>query len=34
MFVQVAYAIGVAEPVSIYVDTKGTGKISIMKFQK
>ena len=26
--VQVAYAIGVAEPVSIYVDTKGTGKIS------
>jgi S-adenosylmethionine synthetase len=25
--VQVAYAIGVAEPVSIYVDTKGTGKI-------
>jgi len=26
--VQVAYAIGVAEPVSIYVDTKGTGVIS------
>lgn len=26
--VQVAYAIGVAQPVSIYVDTKGTGKIS------
>ena len=26
--VQVAYAIGVAEPVSIFVDTKGTGKIS------
>ncbi|MFA8342510.1 MAG: methionine adenosyltransferase [Rhodothermaceae bacterium] len=26
--VQLAYAIGVAEPVSIYVDTKGTGKIS------
>ncbi len=26
--VQFAYAIGVAEPVSIYVDTKGTGKIS------
>ena len=25
--VQVAYAIGVAEPVSIFVDTKGTGKI-------
>ncbi|MCX6174790.1 MAG: methionine adenosyltransferase [Ignavibacteriales bacterium] len=29
--VQVAYAIGVAEPVSIYVDTKGTGKISDLK---
>ncbi|MBU0473639.1 MAG: methionine adenosyltransferase [Bacteroidetes bacterium] len=26
--VQVAYAIGVAQPVSIYVDTKGTGVIS------
>jgi len=26
--IQVAYAIGVAEPVSIMVDTKGTGKIS------
>ena len=26
--VQLAYAIGVAEPVSVYVDTKGTGKIS------
>jgi len=26
--VQLAYAIGVAEPVSIYVDTKGTGVIS------
>ncbi|MCX6169146.1 MAG: methionine adenosyltransferase [Ignavibacteriales bacterium] len=26
--VQVAYAIGVAEPVSIFVDTRGTGKIS------
>jgi len=26
--VQVAYAIGVAEPVSIFIDTKGTGKIS------
>lgn len=25
--VQLSYAIGVAEPVSIYVDTKGTGKI-------
>jgi S-adenosylmethionine synthetase len=29
--VQVAYAIGVAEPVSIFVDTKGTGKISDVK---
>jgi len=26
--IQVAYAIGVAEPVSIMVDTKGTGKVS------
>ncbi len=26
--VQLAYAIGVAEPVSVYVDTKGTGVIS------
>ena len=26
--VQLAYAIGVAEPVSVYIDTKGTGKIS------
>jgi len=26
--VQVAYAIGVAEPVSVLVDTKGTGKVS------
>lgn len=25
--VQLAYAIGVAEPVSIYVDTQGTGKV-------
>ncbi len=29
--VQLAYAIGVAEPVSIHVDTKGTGKISDQK---
>ncbi len=29
--VQVAYAIGVAEPVSIFVDTRGTGKISDKK---
>lgn len=26
--IQVAYSIGVAEPVSIFIDTKGTGKIS------
>ena len=26
--VQLAYAIGVAEPVSVYVDTEGTGKVS------
>src|SRR6185437_9224110 len=26
--VQLAYAIGVAEPVSVLVDTKGTGRIS------
>ena len=26
--IQLAYAIGVAEPVSVYVDTFGTGKIS------
>jgi S-adenosylmethionine synthetase len=32
--VQVAYAIGVAEPVSIYVDTKGTGKISDSEISK
>jgi S-adenosylmethionine synthetase len=25
--IQVAYAIGIAEPVSIYIDTKGTGKL-------
>ena len=30
--VQVAYAIGVAQPVSVYVNTKGTGKISDEKF--
>ncbi|NCS87623.1 MAG: methionine adenosyltransferase [Ignavibacteria bacterium CG2_30_36_16] len=29
--VQLAYAIGVAEPVSIYIDTKGTGLISDKK---
>lgn len=31
--VQVAYAIGVAEPVSIYIDTFGTGKISEAKLE-
>jgi S-adenosylmethionine synthetase len=29
--VQIAYAIGVAEPVSIMVDTTGTGKVSDQK---
>ncbi|RJP59120.1 MAG: methionine adenosyltransferase [Ignavibacteriales bacterium] len=32
--VQLSYAIGVAEPVSIYVDTKGTGKISDAEISK
>jgi S-adenosylmethionine synthetase len=32
--VQVAYAIGVAEPVSVFVDTKGTGKISDNEISK
>jgi S-adenosylmethionine synthetase len=32
--VQVAYAIGVAEPVSIFVDTKGTGVISDKEIAK
>ncbi len=32
--VQLAYAIGVAEPVSIYVDTKGTGKIPDAEISK
>jgi S-adenosylmethionine synthetase len=32
--IQIAYAIGVAEPVSLNVDTKGTGKISNNKIQK
>ncbi len=30
--VQIAYAIGIAEPVSIMVDTKGTGKVSDKRF--
>jgi len=32
--IQIAYAIGVAEPVSLMVDTLGTGKISDLKIQK
>jgi S-adenosylmethionine synthetase len=32
--IQVAYAIGVAEPVSLFVDTKGTGRISDEKIAK
>jgi S-adenosylmethionine synthetase len=28
VLVQLAYAIGVAEPVSVYIDTSGTGKVS------
>ena len=32
--IQVSYAIGVAEPVSVFVDTKGTGRISDEKISK
>ncbi|MDZ7765703.1 MAG: methionine adenosyltransferase [Melioribacteraceae bacterium] len=32
--VQLSYAIGVAEPVSVYVDTKGTGKIPDAEISK
>lgn len=32
--IQIAYAIGVAEPVSVYVDTKGTGIIPDYEIQK
>src|SRR5438094_1541119 len=32
--VQLAYAIGVAEPVSVYVDTQGTGRITDAKLSK
>lgn len=32
--VQLAYAIGVAEPVSIFIDTKGTGVISDLEISK
>src|SRR5947209_13656105 len=32
--VQLAYAIGVADPMSVYVDTHGTGKVEEAKLQK
>jgi len=32
--VQLAYAIGVAEPVSVYVDTQGTGRVSDAQLSK
>src|ERR1700688_2114968 len=32
--IQVAYAIGVADPMSLYVDTHGTGKVEEAKLQK
>jgi len=32
--IQIAYAIGVADPMSIYVDTHGTGKVEEAKLQK
>src|SRR6478752_3337177 len=32
--IQVAYAIGVADPMSVYVDTHGTGKVEEAKLQK
>jgi len=32
--IQVAYAIGIADPLAIYVDTKGTGKIPDSKLEK
>jgi len=32
--IQIAYVIGVAEPVSVLVDTKGTGKINDEKLEK
>ena len=32
--IQLAYAIGVAEPVSVMIDTSGTGKISDKKIEK
>jgi len=32
--IQIAYAIGVADPMSLYVDTHGTGKVGEAKLQK
>jgi S-adenosylmethionine synthetase len=32
--IQIAYAIGVADPMSLYVDTHGTGKVEETKLQK
>ena len=32
--IQIAYAIGVADPMSLYVDTHGTGKVQETKLQK
>jgi S-adenosylmethionine synthetase len=32
--IQIAYAIGVADPMSVYVDTHGTGKVEEVKLQK
>jgi S-adenosylmethionine synthetase len=32
--IQIAYAIGVADPMSVYVDTHGTGKVDEAKLQK
>jgi S-adenosylmethionine synthetase len=32
--IQIAYAIGVADPMSLYVDTHGTGKVLETKLQK
>jgi S-adenosylmethionine synthetase len=32
--IQIAYAIGIADPMSLYVDTHGTGKVEEAKLQK
>ncbi len=32
--IQLAYAIGVAEPLSVYIDTHGTGKVDEEKLEK